>query len=177
MLRAFLAVLAAILLVGVLSVLIVESRAVKEDYYAAHAARMRAIETSRNDLATVIQGTQDAFENGRPVSDSIELSFLRLDENNDLLQGADQQLRENTAVDLQLAAYDAQINRFVRNGKDFAQRQNAFADALRNLQEESPLVVKDLRRFNLRLQSQNAFSLAIDVIEHATSTGGETGQQ
>ena len=50
MLRAALAVLAAILLVGVLSLLIIQSRAVKEDYYAAHAERMRAIETTKNDL-------------------------------------------------------------------------------------------------------------------------------
>ncbi len=177
MLRAFLAVLAAILLVTVLSWLIVESRAVKEDYYAAHAERMRAIETSRNDLNDVIQGSQEAFEDGRPVPNSISLALMRLDENNDLLQDGDARLRENVAVDTQLAAYDAQITRFVRNGQNFAARQNAFADALRTLQEESPLVVKDLRRFNLRLQSQNAFSLAIDVIEFATGAGGQTGAQ
>jgi len=177
MLRAFLAVLAAILLVSVLSWLIVESRAVKEDYYASHAEHMRAIETSRNDLNDVMQGSADAFDDGRPVSNSTSLALVRLDENNDLLQNGDARLRENLAVDTQLAAYDAQINRFVRNGQNFAERQNAFADALRNLQEESPLIVKDLRRFNLRLQSQNAFSLAIDVIEYATGSGGQTAQQ
>jgi len=111
------------------------------------------------------------------VSNSTSLALVRLDENNDLLQNGDARLRENLAVDTQLAAYDAQINRFVRNGQNFAERQNAFADALRNLQEESPLIVKDLRRFNLRLQSQNAFSLAIDVIEYATGSGGQTAQQ
>lgn len=177
MLRAFLAVLAAILLVSVLSWLIVESRAVKEDYYAAHAERMRAIETSRNDLNDVIEGSKEAFEDGRPVPNSISLALVRLGDNNDLLQDGDPRLRENLAVDTQLSAYDAQINRFVRNGQNFAERQNAFADALRNLQEVSPLVVKDLRRFNLRLQSQNAFSLAIDVIEFATGAGGQTSEQ
>ncbi len=177
MVRALLAVLAAILLVSVLSWLIVESRAVKEDYYAAHAERMRAIETSRNDLNDVIEGSREAFEDGRPVPNSISLALVRLGDNNDLLQNGDPRLRENLAVDTQLSAYDAQINRFVRNGQDFADRQNSFADALRNLQEVSPLVVKDLRRFNLRLQSQNAFSLAIDVIEFATGAGGQTAEQ
>jgi len=161
------------LLVSVLSVLIVESRAVKEDYYAAHAERMRAIESSRNDLTAIIQGTQSAFEDGRPVSTSTDLSFLRLAENNAILQAADERLRENVSITTQLSAYDAGLRRFVRDGAAFAARQNAFAEALRTLQEESPLVVKDLRRFNLRLQSQNAFSLAIEVIEYATGGGNQ----
>ena len=54
MLRVALAAAAALLLVGLLAVLIVESRSVTGDYYAAHADRMRAIETSRDDLATVV---------------------------------------------------------------------------------------------------------------------------
>ncbi len=177
MLRALLAALAAILLVGVLSVLIVESRSVKEEHYVAHAERMRAIETSRNDLNAVIQGTQAAFDDGRPVSNSTSLAFTRLAENNALLQNAGEQIRSNTAVDNQLIAYDTDLGSFVRNGKTFSERQNAFADALRTLQEESPIVVKDLRRFNLRLQSQNTFTLAIDVIEYATGDGDHTGDQ
>jgi len=177
MLRASLAVVAAILLVSVLSVLIVESRAIKEDYYVEHAERMRAIETSRNDLTAIIQGTQSAFEDGRPVSTSVDRAFARLRENNALLQTIDERLRENVNVVTQLSAYNAGLNRFVRGGQEFAARQNSFAEALRNLQEESPLVVKDLRRFNLRLQSQNAFSLAIDIIEYATGGGGQDGVQ
>ena len=177
MLRVFLAALAAILLVGVLSVLIVESRAVKEDYYAAHAERMRAIETSRNDLTDVIEGSRDTFADGRAIPTSTSLALVRLGHNNDLLQAADERLLENPAVQTQLAAYDAQVRRFVRNGQNFADRQQAFAEALRTLQEDSPLVVKDLRRFNLRVESQNAFSLAIDVIEFATGDGSESSEQ
>ena len=47
-----------------------------------------------------------------------------------------------------------QVTRFIRNGQAFADTQNDFAIALRDLQEESPLVVKELRRFNLRVESQ-----------------------
>lgn len=176
MLRALLAALAAILLVVVLSVLIVESRAVQEDYYVEHAERMRAIETSKNDLTTIIQGTQSAFEDGRPVSAAIRLAFARLTENNALLQSSDERLRGNVAVDTLMLTYDSELNGFVRDGQAFTARQNAFAEALRTLQDESPLVVKDLRRFNLRLESQNAFSLAIEVIEFATSGGGNDRQ-
>ncbi len=168
MLRATLAVLATVLLVGVMSVLIVESRAVKEDYYVAHAERMRAIETTRDDLTSVIQGTQDAFKDGRPVSTSVNLAFARLAENNSLLQDEGGRHRESAAVNTALEAYNSEVQSFVEVGQAFAVRQNSMAEALEALQEESPLVVKDLRRFNFPIQSQNAFSLAIDIIEFAT---------
>lgn len=177
MLRASLAVLATVLLVGVLSVLIVESRAVKEDYYAEHADRMRAIETSKNDLTAIMQGTQSAYEDGRTISASTDLAFSRLTESNALLQRADERLRSNATVDTQLSTYDTELSGFVRDGRAFTARQNAFADALRTLQEESPVVVKDLRQYNLRLESQNVFSLAIEIIEFATGGGSGDGRQ
>ncbi len=177
MLRAALAVVAAVLLVGILGALIVESRAVKEDYYAAHAERMGAIETSRNDLAAVVQGTRSAFEDGRPVSEATKLAIARLIENNKILQAADERLLGNVAVATQLAAYDAALNRFARYSESFAVRQDAFAESLRTLQEESPLVVKELRNYNLRLQSQNAFSLAIEIIEYATGGGQQDSRE
>jgi signal transduction histidine kinase len=177
MLRTSLAVLAALLLVGLLFVLIVESRAIKEDYYAAHADRMRAIESSRSDLTAITESAQAAFEQGRQISTSTYLSFARLDENNTVLQSPEEQLRTSEAVDAKLITYDAGLNMFVRNGQVFAERQDAFAEALRTMQEESPLVVKDLRRMNLRLQSQNTFSLAIDIIEYATGVGTQSSSQ
>lgn len=177
MLRTLLAAAAAILLVTVLSVLIVESRAVKEGYYAAQAERVRAIETSRDDINTIIQGTQSAFADGRPVSGSTDLAFARLIENNLLLQTTKDALADNPAVVAQLVEFDTALAGFVRVGQAFSVRQQGFAEALRKMQEESPLVVKDLRRYNLRLQSQNTFSLAIDVIEFATGSGGKGAEQ
>ena len=175
MLRASLAAVAALLLVGVLSLLIVESRAVTEDYYVAHADRMRAIETSRNDLTAVIQGIEGAFGDGRAVSAATESALTRLGENNALLQAADERLRENENVAAQLTAYDTELGRFIADSQAFVERQDGFAAALREFQEDSPATVKELRRYNLRLQSQNVFSLAIDIIEHATGGGSESG--
>ncbi|MGI9270127.1 MAG: hypothetical protein ACR2QT_00005, partial [Woeseiaceae bacterium] len=175
--KAMLAALAAILLVGVLSVLIVESRAVDENYYVAHSERMRAIENSRNDLTLIMQSTQGAFENGRQVARSTELAFARLGQTNTLLQSVDGPLRENEAIATQLSAYDAALNRFVRDGQNLIAQQNAYSDALHTVQEESPLVVKDLRRFKLDYQAQLTFSLAIDIIEYATGAGAKNSAQ
>ena len=177
MLRVVLAAAAALLLVGLLSVLIVESRSVTGDYYAAHADRMRAIETSRDDLATVVEGAQAAFDQGHQAPTSMFVAFTRLRENNESLQAPDETLGRNDAINEQLLIYDGLLNKFLRDGQVFADRQNAFAEALRTMQEESPLVVKDLRRFNLRLQSQNTFSLAIDIIEYATGASSKNSTE
>ena len=63
--RALLATLAALSLVGVLSVLIIESRAVDEEYYVGHAQRIRAIEATGNDIAAIVQDAESAFGEGR----------------------------------------------------------------------------------------------------------------
>ncbi len=177
MLRASLAVLAALLLVGVLSALIVESRTVNEAYYVAHADRMRAIETSKNDLAEIMQGAKSAFDDGRPVSATTELALSRLTDNNVLLQNMDERLRGDATVAAHLSTYESELTQFTENGQAFIARQNAFAGALRSLQDESPLMVKDLRQYNHRLESQNAFSLAIEIIEFATAENGGNGDQ
>jgi signal transduction histidine kinase len=168
MLRTFLAVLAIAFLLGVLSLLTIESRSVTEDYYIAHANRVRAIETSKDDLAAIVQGSQSAFDEGRAISESVDVAFERLVTNNAILQQMRLSVRDDSPVAEQLPLYDAALSRFIASGKSFADRQNGLADALRTMQEESPVIVKDLRRLNLRIQSQNTFSLAIDLIEFAT---------
>ena len=83
--KVFLAVLAVSLLVGVLSLLIVESRTVKDEYYLSHAERMRAIESSAADIDAVLTGAEHAFEEGSSVALSVDLAIARLAENNRLL--------------------------------------------------------------------------------------------
>ncbi|MDH3612639.1 MAG: ATP-binding protein [Gammaproteobacteria bacterium] len=168
MLRAFLAALAVAVLLTVLTLLTIESRSVTEEYYIAHANRVRAIETSKDDLAAIIQGAESAFEEGRSIPEAVNLAFPRLIENDKLLQAMRDTLRDGSPVAIQLSVYDAALSKFIDDGQAFAKRQNALAEALRTMQEESPIVVKELRRFNLRIQSQNIFSLAIEIIEFAT---------
>jgi len=168
MLRASLAVLATLVLVGVLVVLIVESRTVKEDYYIAHAERMRAIETSKNDLTAIAQGARSAFKEGRSVPPSIELAATRLLESGRLLHNTNDTSLQRSTLSLERAAYDEALRGYIGDERSFTAKQNALAEALRSLQDESPWIVKDLRRLDLGPQSQNAFSLALDMIEHVT---------
>lgn len=175
MLKASLAALSVVLLVTVLGALIVESTAVSGDYFAAHGERLLAIESSRDDLTAVLQGAKSAFEDGRQVSGSTAAALGRLVDNNQVLQEADERIETSDEVRDKLVAYDAGLAGFLNDGRTFSEHQNALAASLRTLQDESPAVVKDLRRFGLRLQSQNAFSLAIDIIEFSTGAGRQQG--
>ena len=172
MLKGLLAALAIGLLLAVLSLLIIESRSVTEDYYIAHANRVRAIETSKNDLTSIVRGAESAFSEGRSVPEAVILAFPRLTENNEVLKAVLESTGDESPVASQLPVYDEALARFVSDGLAYVERQNALATALRTLQEESPIIVKDLRRYDLRIQSQNTFSLAIDLIEFATGQRG-----
>ena len=57
-------IVAAILVVGVLSLLIFESRAVKDEYHVSHAERARAIETAQADIIAATVGNEGRVRRG-----------------------------------------------------------------------------------------------------------------
>ena len=177
MVRVALAIIASLILVSILGLLIVESRSVDENYYAAHAERVRAIEATRDDLGALMLGTQSAFKEGRSVPAALNAALVRVSQNNLVLQRATIATETASDLQIQLAMYDAALAQFSGDTTAFVDRQDALAEALRLVQEESPTVVKDLRRFNLRIESQTAFSLAIDVIEFATGQSQANPEQ
>ena len=168
MVRIVLAIVASLALLGVLSLLIMESSTVNEAYYATHAERVRAIESTRDDLEAIVSAADSAYQDGRRFPANLNTATTRLLQANALLQAARPVDDLDSVLGTRLTLYDGAVNKFIADADDFVTRQNAMADSLRLVQEESPTVVKDLRRFDLRLQSQTTFSLAIDIIEFAS---------
>jgi len=177
MLRAALAIIATLLLVSVLALLIVESRSVNEEYYAAHAERMRAIDTARTDLALVAASAESAFREGRPIPDALEAALGRLATSNTVLQAARDADIDNAEVVDQLTAYDEALASFAADADAFAEQQDALAEALRRVQEESPEIVKELRSAELADQSQATFAFALDLIEFASGQSSADPEQ
>ncbi|MBT8098415.1 MAG: GHKL domain-containing protein [Gammaproteobacteria bacterium] len=162
------AAIAGLVVVGVLALLIMESSAVDEAYYASHAETMRSIDTARSDVITVYEGASAAFQEGRFTPVTMSTALSRLDDTLLALQSPADPADVETVSSPEIDALASALVDFRTEVERYTARQNALAQALRRLQEESPEVVKELRRFDLRLQSQNAFTLAIDVIEFAT---------
>ena len=177
MLRAALAIVATIILVGVLGLLIVESRSVDETYFAEHAERMRAVEASRDDLSSIVNNAESIFAEGRAVPDVVQSAIARLATSNAVLQSQLPGAEAESDLAKSLIAYDASLASFIVDGKAFIEQQGSLAEALRVVQEESPEVVKALRRFDFRLQSQTAFSFALDLIEFASGQSGADPDQ
>ena len=166
-----LAALAAVMVVGVLSLLIVESRSVKDEYYVSHTERSRAIETTRTDISAALAVMNSAFETGGAVSPSVEVMFARLRENNLILQDYSNVPRRSPDVQLKLEQFESALLHVLANGEVFTARQNTLADVLQTMQDKSPSLVRELRERNLPTQSRSVFALAIDIIEYATGQG------
>ena len=122
--------LAAILVVSVLSLLIVESRAVKDDYYVSHAERTRALESSKAEILAALAAMKQASDEGTAVSRSVELNLARLAENNQLLQAMSDVPRDSPDVRSRLEQFDDSLGRFTVNSEVLIARQNTLADAL-----------------------------------------------
>lgn len=168
MLRVSLAILAGVSIVIVLSLLIIESRTVKDEYYVSHADRIRAIEAIESNFAAALETMESAFATGRNVPPSIELIFARLSDNNERLQLLADLPRSNLGFQSLLVDFDNELRQFTASGQAFVARQNAMAEALQILQDEAPVLVRELREESSPAQSQLVFMVAIDLIEFSS---------
>ena len=175
MLRASVAVFAGLIVVAVLAMLTVASQSVNESYYADYAARVRAIESTRADIDAFLSSARAAFLDGREVPDAAGAALERLQRDNVLLQTPSDD--ELSPVANELATYDSALTQFLAGGISLTEQQDALAAAVRIVQEESPTLVKELRRFDLRAQSQSIFVLALDIIEFASGQSETDAQQ
>lgn len=174
--RISLAVIATALLVGVLSLLIVESRAVTTAYHVDHAERMRGLESVRNSLANVTRDARSAFAGGTSVPATVEAILNELDADRDLLNGVVDVPRVGSALLLEIDSYDAALAASIRDGKSFTAQQNELASALSAFQEESPTLARYLSDRGLDAQVQAVLGAAIAVFDHATTTAPADGE-
>ena len=169
--RLPLALVAIVLLVAVLSLLLLESRSVKDDYYLSHAERVRAFESAQSDLSEISTGAANAFAQAAEVPATLDLAITRLEGSNRTLQDLADMPRTNLGLRTQLATFEETLSQFIADTHQFAAQQDALLEQLQSLQQESPLLVKYLRDQGLNAQAQRGFSLAIDILEYAGSNG------
>ena len=167
--KVSLAALAIIVLVGVLSLLIYESRAVDDDYYVSHAQRMRAAESIQSDIDLIVANAGSAFNAGQKVSLSVDLAFARLSENGLVLQDVSDVPRINLNLWTLLGSVENSLQAFNDSGQTFVALQNALFRSLASFQVDSPSLVKHLRDQGREDLSQQLFALTIDVLEYASN--------
>jgi len=163
-----LAILAAILVVVVLSLLIIESQSVTDEHYASQAERARLIEAMRTDMTTLLDGMTTAIESGARISTATELVNARLQENAGALREFPDVAPQNPDDVSPLTDFDNALTLFLISSQTFISTQNSSAEALQRFQETSAGFVRNLREGGRTTQSGTAFTLAIDVIDFST---------
>ncbi|MEM7502282.1 MAG: ATP-binding protein [Pseudomonadota bacterium] len=167
--RISLAVIATGLLVGVLSLLIVESRTVTTDYHVAHAERIRTLDAVQADVAAVRAGAQTALTDGQSVPLAVDLALARVAENRAALATIADIPRAGIDLTAEAERLDAALTGVSSAAATFVEHQAALAASLATFQSESPTLVKYLRDQDATVTSQQVFRTAIDVFELATA--------
>jgi len=170
MLRNALAAVAALALVGVLAVLVIQSRAVDSEYYVTYGNSVNLLRQTQNELATLEEGLQTAFREGSAVPAATANLVGRLAERRAALS-AGVPAGDDGTIAAALADYSAALDASLGAARRFLDSQERLAESAAVIRSESPRLVRDLRGFGLEELSQEVFALAVAALDYA---GGST---
>jgi len=171
MLRNALAAVAALALVGVLAVLVIQSRAVDSEYYVSYGNSVNLLRQSQNDLAGLREGLQTAFREGRAVPQATADLVERLAKGRGELSAA-VPAGDDGAIAAALSEYEAALDESLAAAARFLDSQAELAGSAALIRSESPPLVRDLRSFGLEALSQDVFALAVAALDFAGGSGG-----
>jgi len=166
MLRNALAAVAALALVGVLAVLVVQSRAVDSAYYVTYGNSVNLLRQSQNELAALEEGLQMAFREGRAVPAATAGLVERLESRREEL-AATVPAADDAAIASTLSDYTAALDESLAAARSFLDSQTRLAESASVIRSESPPLVRDLRGFGLEALSQDVFALAVAALDFA----------
>lgn len=168
MLRNGLLALAGLALLGLLIFLIMQSRSVDAEYYVEYGEQVNTLRQSQTDYAALTEALQNAYRDGRPVPGSVEVIIDRL------LRGSDTLAAElggaDGAVASSLSSYRNELERTIEASREFIGYQQQLSAAVATLRNDSPPIVRDLRRYDLQEVSQNTFTLAVEALDYASGS-------
>ncbi|MEO0997833.1 MAG: ATP-binding protein [Pseudomonadota bacterium] len=173
MLRNILLALAGALVTGLLVFLMIQSSAVDSEYYVDYGTRINLLRQGETDFATLSEAAQNAYREGRAVPNSAMVALQRLQSGRDELN-----VLFGDAGDPRVAAafaeYDQALSTTTADVRRFISEQRELADAVSMVRNESPTVVRDLRRFGLQAASQTVFGVAVEIMDYASGIGGHS---
>ena len=176
MLRNILLGVAGLLVTALLVFLMLQSNAVDSEYYVDYGTRVNLLRQSQTDYATLAEALQNAYREGRAVPNSGLVTLQRLQSARDELEVL---FRNETEVGLRRAfdEYSASLDRTVTNIGLLIDQQRELADSVSILRNESPVAVRDLRRFGAQALSQTVFGLSVETMDYASGTGSHSPTQ
>ena len=175
MLRNALAAVAVLALVGMLAVLVVQSRAVDSEYYVTYGNSVNLLRQSRDELAALQEGLQSAFREGRAVPAATAGLADRLAERRAEL-AATIPAADDAAIAAALSGYTESLDKSLAAARRFLDSQERLADSAAVIRSESPALVRELRGFGLEELSQEVFAVAVAALDFASGSGETTAE-
>lgn len=172
MLRNVLLGAAGVLVTGLLIFLMVQSSAVDSEYYVEFGTRVNLLRQSETDYASLSEGVQNAYREGHAVPNSAITALQRLESNRDelgQLLGAETDVRISDGYQ----AYAGALTESAVSFRELIEQQRALADNVAILRDESPSIVRDLRRFGMQALSQTVFGVSVEVMDFASGNGAQ----
>ncbi len=170
MLRNALAAVAGVLLVGLLVILILQSRTVDAEYYVTYGNRVNLLREAQTDVFSLNETLQASYREGRSVPASAGRLVERLSDTRerlaDELRGVD-----DAVIRARFEDYTAALEQALIASEEFIVQQEQLAAAAALIRNESPPLVRDLRRYGLEALSQDVFALAVEALDFASGSG------
>jgi len=172
MLRNSLLGAAGVLVTGLLIFLMIQSSAVDSEYYVDFGTRINLLRQGDTDYSSLSESVQNSYREGHAVPGSAVTALQRLESNRDELK----QLLENESdarITGAFQAYSDSLTNSAKSFREFIEQQSVLANNVSILRDESPSVVRDLRRFSMQALSQTVFGIAVEVLDYAGGAGSQ----
>lgn len=173
MLRNILLAMAGVLVAGLLLFLMNQSSAVDSEYYVDYGTKINLIRQAESDFVSLSESAQNAYREGRAAPNSAMIAMQRVESARDEFRA---QLAANSSdvVAAAFADYDQALNQSRKDFDAFVEEQRELANSMGIIRSESPGIVRDLRRFGMQALAQTVFGLAVEVMDYAGGTGGQS---
>ncbi|MEO0578681.1 MAG: hypothetical protein AAFZ58_08335, partial [Pseudomonadota bacterium] len=173
MLRNIFLGIAGILITALLVFLLAQSSAVDSEYYVEYGTRINVLRQGETDFQSLSESMQNAYREGRAVPNSAIVLMRRIQSGRDEFR-AQLGNEEDPTVTRAFDEFSAAVDATTADFNVFVERQGALADNVAVIRNESPSVVRDLRRFKMQTLAQNVFALAVEAMDYAIGSGNRS---
>ncbi len=175
MLRNSLLAIGGVLVAGLLMFLTNQSNAVDSEYYVDYGSKINLLRQSETDFSALSEAVQNAYREGRAVPNSALVAMQRVNSARDEFK-AQVSSADSESIAGAFSEYEAALDASNKTFDQFVAAQRTLANNVGIVRNESPAIVRDLRRYGLQSLSQSVFGLAVGVMDFASGTGGQTAQ-
>ncbi len=173
MLRNIFLGIAGVLVTALLVFLMTQSSAVDSEYYVDYGTRINLLRQAETDFQSLSESLQNAYREGRAVPNSALVTMRRIQASRDEFR-AQLGSEEDPSVTRAFAEFDRALNLTKADFDELVQRQAALSSNVAIIRNESPSIVRDLRRFQMQNLSQTVFAVAVEAMDYASGSSSKS---